>query len=531
MTAIPAQPGTPAEPHPGRGEPIAGGAGEASVAEVTAAAVGVPPQAPTVRSRRRDVLRRNPWAVWSVGVSVYLLAVFHRMSLGVAGPLATSRLDLSAAQLGTFVMLQLGVYATMQVPAGILIDRYGPRRMLLTAVLIMGSAQVLLSVAHHYPTALAARGLLGCGDAMTYVSVLRLASGWFPPRRYPTMAALSGLVGMIGNLVSTVPLTFLLTNLGWTVTFAAAGGLTLAVSVLLLRPAAPAPYRTVGSPRPRPTAREIRADVVATWRLPAERMALWTHLCTMAGPTAFAALWGFPYLTQALGYTPGVASSLLLMYVLVGVVTSLGQGPLLSRRPAIRGGLAAAVAAACLLGWVTLIAWPDGTPPTAVVMVVIIVFGIGGPASGVGFLVARDYNPAHRISTATGMVNVGGFTGAVIMVLAIGQILDVAEPGALTHTAAAYRWAFSAVAVVTAFGLFRMLTWLHRTRAGLLQAVARGEDIPVPITPHRWDRVHALDPELIAAELDRHRTVRRLAGSTPTATRIEPGPPGGTDRP
>lgn len=513
MTATPARPERP------------------TALDVTAAAAGTPPVPTGSRPRRLDLLRRNPWAVWAVGAGVYLLAVFHRMSLGVAGPLATTRLDLSAAALGTFVMLQLGVYAAMQVPSGVLIDRYGPRRMLLTAALIMGSAQVLLSLAHNYPTALLARGLLGCGDAMTYVSVLRLATGWFPPRRYPVMAALTGLIGMLGNLVSTVPLTFLLDHLGWTATFAVAGAVTLGFSVLLLRPAGPAPYRPAGAPRPRPSARQVRSDVVATWRLPAERMALWTHLCTMAGPTAFAALWGFPYLTQALGYPPALASSMLLIYVLVGVVASLGQGPLLARRPQIRGGLAAAVAAVGLMGWLTLILWPGGTPPVAAVVTVIVVFGIGGPASGVGFLVARDYNPTHRISTATGMVNVGGFTGAVVMVLAIGQILDVVEPGAGTHSAHAYRWAFAAVALVTAFGLFRMLVWLRRTRAGLLVAMARGEDIPVPITPHRWDRVHALDPELIAAEQDRQHAVRRLAGSSPTGANpsTEPGTPGGTD--
>ena len=76
--------------------------------------------------------------IWGIGVGVYLLAVFHRTSLGVAGPQAAERLDLSAGQLSTFVMLQLGVYAAMQVPTGILVDRFGPRRMLLVATIIMG---------------------------------------------------------------------------------------------------------------------------------------------------------------------------------------------------------------------------------------------------------------------------------------------------------------------------------------------------------------------------------------------------------
>src|SRR5574338_116862 len=100
----------------------------------------------------------------------------------------------------------------MHVPAGILIDRFGPRRMLLAATLIMASAQLMLSLVSNYPTALIARVRLGVGDAMTYISVLRLVAGWFPGRRYPTMVCITILVGMLGNIVATVPLTLMLAD-------------------------------------------------------------------------------------------------------------------------------------------------------------------------------------------------------------------------------------------------------------------------------------------------------------------------------
>src|SRR4029079_7398398 len=75
----------------------------------------------------------------------------------------------------------------------------------------------------------------------------------------------------------------------------------------------------------------------------------------------------------------------------------------------------------------------------------------------------------------------------VVMVFAVGQILDFVEPGAATHSLGAYRWALLAIAVMTAFGIFRMVTWLLRTRVGVLRAAARGEDVPVDIVAHRWD--------------------------------------------
>ncbi len=430
---------------------------------------------------------RRPLVIWTIGVGCYLLAVFHRTSLGVAGPLAADRLDLTAGQLSTFVMLQLGVYAAMQVPAGVLIDRFGPRRMLLAATLIMGSAQVVFSLVHSYPLALLARGLLGVGDAMTYISVLRLVAGWFPARRYPVMVGLTSLIGMLGNVVATVPLTLMLTDLGWGPTFAIAGALSLSYALLLLRPAVGAPHREAESADGPVGGREVLNQVTMAWRLPAGRLGFWIHLSSMAGPTVFAVLWGYPYLTQALGYPVATASTLLMLLVVGGLIGNLLLGPTIARRPHIRGGLALTVAGLCLAGWLVLIGWPGGQPPLPVVIAVICVFSVGGPASGIGFMLARDYNPRHRISTATGLVNVGGFCGAVVMVFAVGQILDLVEPGASTHTAAAYRWAFAAIALLTAFGIFRMLVWILRTRVHVLRAAARGEHVPVAIVPHRWD--------------------------------------------
>ncbi len=100
---------------------------------------------------------------WIVAVVVYITAVFHRSALGVAGLQASRRFDISPAQLSFFVLLQLGVYAAMQIPTGVLVDRYGPRRLLLAAAATMAVAELVFAVAPNYPTALLARGLLGCG--------------------------------------------------------------------------------------------------------------------------------------------------------------------------------------------------------------------------------------------------------------------------------------------------------------------------------------------------------------------------------
>jgi hypothetical protein len=87
---------------------------------------------------------------------------------------------------------------------------------------------------------------------------------------------------------------------------------------------------------------------------------------------------------------------------------------------------------------------------------------------------------------------VGGFAGSVVGIYLVGQILDIVDPGAAHRSVTAFRWAFASLAVLTAFGITRMITWWLRTRAEVLLADARGEDVPVRITAHRWELVDAV---------------------------------------
>mgnify|MGYP001397166464 CR=1 FL=1 len=146
----------------------------------------------------------------AVALAVYLMATFHRTSLGVAGLEARERFDISPAQLSVFIFVQIGVYASMQIPVGILVDKFGPRRLLLAAAAVMGLAQLAFAFVPNYGGALVARGILGVGDALTFVSVLRFAAEHVSPRRYPMIVAMTGALGALGNIAATVPLTLAL---------------------------------------------------------------------------------------------------------------------------------------------------------------------------------------------------------------------------------------------------------------------------------------------------------------------------------
>ena len=128
---------------------------------------------------------RRAWLVWSVGVTAYVVAVLQRTSLGVSGLDATRRFDASASVLASFAVLQLLVYAALQVPVGLLLDRFGSRRLIVSGAVLMAAGQVVLALAETVPLAVVGRVLVGAGDAMTFISVLRLVTTWLPPGRVP----------------------------------------------------------------------------------------------------------------------------------------------------------------------------------------------------------------------------------------------------------------------------------------------------------------------------------------------------------
>lgn len=432
-----------------------------------------------------DRATRASWLIWTTAVLVYFAALFHRTTLGVAGLEASERFGLGPAQLGVFTVLQIGVYALMQIPTGLLVDRYGPRRVLTAAALLMGTGQVLFAIAGSYPLGLVARAVLGMGDAMTFISVIRLVATHFPPRQYSLVVAVTAAIGGVGNLVATVPLTLTLGSIGWTWAFLIAGGATALYSAVAFLRVRDVPAGFV-APLPEPVPlRKIWPKVRLAWSVPGTRLGFWAHFSTMSTPAVIGLLWGYPYLVQAQGMSPNAASSTLGLLVIGAIVTGPVIGGLFSRNPEWRMPISVGFLGFALTGWAVLLLWPGGHVPAPVIAAVFLVLTVGGPISGVAFALARDYNPSHRQSTASGLVNVGGFLAVTVSALGIGVLLDLLE-GVLAPVTA-FRVALSFLVLVLVLGGWRMLVWWRRARAAVFEAEERGETVPVQIRRRRWD--------------------------------------------
>lgn len=398
---------------------------------------------------------------------VYLLAVFHRSSLAVAGLAASERFGITASQLATFTMLQLLVYAGMQIPVGLLVDRFGPRRMLLSGAVVMILAQAGFALAHSYGFALLARAFVGVGDAMTFICVLKLVNTWFAPRRIPLLTQLTGLLGQLGAIIAAVPMTWALGHLGWTRSYLLAASLGIVLVIAMLAVVHDQPTsRTVSGPPLSWT--QIRLSLGTSWAQPGTRLGFWMHFTTQFSATTMGLLWGYPFLVQGEGRSDDVAGLLLTVMVVAVMIAGPVLGWAITRHPWHRSTMVLGIVLAIASAWTLVLAWPGQAPLWALVLLVLIT-GVGGPASMIGFDLGRTSNPADRLASATGIINQGGFLASLVLVIAIGLVLDWRTPGASTdYSPDAFKLAMSCQYVPWALGLIQIWRYRVRTRAKIL---------------------------------------------------------------
>ncbi len=416
---------------------IGGAVGDGS--DVTATK-GSPPTSP-----------RTAWIVLGVGVLAYVLTVMQRTTFGVAGIDAAARFEVSPGALSMFVFIQVAVYVALQIPAGLMVDRWGSRRMIVISGVLLVAGQLLLAFAADLGTAIPARVLVGAGDAIVFVAVLALIPRWFPAKRVPLLTQLTGITGQLGQVLSAIPFAALLHGAGWSVAFStAAAGSALAI-VLVIAVVRNAPGKT-WAPAPSVSVRAIGGQLRQVWLRPGTRLGFFGHMGTQFSMMVFVLLWGVPYLVSAQGLSTATAGALMTAFVMCTILIGPVIGLLTMRHPMRRSWLLLGIIAANVTVWTAVLSL-SGPAPLWLLVVLVVVLSADGPGSVVGFDIARTSNPSTNLGVAQSMVNTAGFLATLLVLASMGMILTAL--GGLT--AEAFRvawlvqypvWAFAVVAVL-----------------------------------------------------------------------------------
>lgn len=397
--------------------------------------------------------------VIALGALSYIVAVSQRSSLGIASLAAGERFHTTAEQLSLLAVLQLVVYAAMQIPVGLLLDKYGPRKLLALGGVVMSAGQFAVAFAPSLGFAIAGRMLVGFGDAFTFISLIRLINGWYSGRRASQLQQWLGNGGQIGQILSAVPFSLLLHSSGWSNAFlvwaSASGVIAVLVWVLVVDERMIEPHQGLH-------VRE-RIDILRiNLRKPSTRMAFWTHFMTQSSTTVVVLLWGVPFLEKGEGLAHGVVVTILSSYVVIGFVVGLVFGQICAHRPSWRRNAVTLTTGTMVLAWIALLAYP-GQAPMWLVITWVLATAINGPASMVAMDYTRQFVPKSQLGSVNGFVNIGGFSATFTMMLLVGVGLDLyyeflgRSSGQALYSLAGFRVSFIAVVAIISVGLWQYL--------------------------------------------------------------------------
>jgi MFS family permease len=344
----------------------------------------------------------------------------------------------------------------MQIPAGVLLDRYGPRRVLSIAALLTAGGTAIFALSESIYGASVGRGLIGAAVGVSFVGVIALSVRWFEPNRVSFATGVALFVGILGGIFGGAPLRWLADNFGWRPVMSASAGVALVIGAAI-----------VCLMRDNPSEKGFRdlhehagsAPSRGTWGSALRRPVLWAIFVAQGGITnttlTFAGLWGVPFLVSHYGMTTAqaaVIASASLLAMAVG-------GPALALASERAGSNRAVCIIACSIGfiaWATIVLTP--ALPRPVLVALLLITGFCSGALVLGIALAREFVNPQLAGTATGIANMGAVLGPTLMQPFAGVVLDLKWDGATSqgvriYSFAAYQAAFALMAAWVAIGL------------------------------------------------------------------------------
>lgn len=403
------------------------------------------------------VSRSRAWAAFILGTLFFGYAFAQRVAPSVMTGELMRDLAVGGAALGSLSAFYFYTYAVIQLPVGVLIDRFGPRKLLSVALVLCAFASVGFAWSESALSASVSRGLIGGTVGFGFVGTLTIASYWFPPSRFGMLSGIVLAVGMVGAMAGQAPLRILVEQFGWRDTMLALGvtGAVLGVLLFLIVP---------NRPRTQP-ARSVHQHPLAGLRDVAANPQSW--LCAMIGfgPTgtllAFSGLWAVPWLSSVRGFpvseAAGIASVMFLGWAVGAPLLGWVSDHIGRRKPVILAGLTLSLAALCVIIFAHV-------ANTALLIVLFFLNGVGSSAMAVCFGAVRELNRRENSATALGLMNMFVVGSGAILQPLIGWLLDLnwsgdILEGARVYDASAYAIAFitlvaaNVLGLVSAFGL------------------------------------------------------------------------------
>lgn len=375
--------------------------------------------------------------------------LFLRSGFGVMAPDLAREMNLTPAMLSTIASSFFFAYALMQVPTGMLLDRFGARRTLSALLLFTTAGAALFAVGTTPGMLVAGRALMGIGCAGVFTGAFYVLAVWVPSDRLVTQTSTLNSFASLGNLCATAPFAALIAWIGWRDSY-----WLFTVAVALLTIAAAVVMRDAPPGRARSSAKDeslvqIFRGVIEATRQPGLKRLLVAGL-PMSGATTIAGAWGAPYLKHVHGIEDLSRGKILLLMAVVGMFGHVTYGQLARRLNTLKwmiiaGGTIGVVAS----GAMALMA----QPPVAFAVAMFCMIGLASAYPSLVHAHARGLVPAHLVGRGISVTNMGIMVAVATVQLAFGWIVGLFPADGGVPPEHAYRAAFAAQAAAALAGL------------------------------------------------------------------------------
>ena len=420
--------------------------------------------------------------MWGLGAALYLIAFYQRVAPAVITQELSRDFGLSAAALGNLSAFYFYSYVAVQIPTGLLADRWGPRKLLAVGALLTALGTLLFALAPSVYWANAGRLAIGAAAGVAFVSMLKLASHWMPSRRFAFASGVALFIGVLGAALAGAPLRIAVDAFGWRAVMTVSAGATALVAAAIWWKVRDDPAELgYESYYPVVARDEDSTSMLANLREVLSYRNTWLLLVIPGAFSGiiltFAGLWGVPFLASQYGFTVREAALVTSAMLIAWSVSSMAYGPISERmrrrKPLYVGGLVVTLAL-----WSIVVFVPG--MPRALLVALLIAVAISVGVFIVNFAFAKESVPARLAGSASGIANMGVMLGGMFMQPLVGFMLDrhwdgAMAGGARVYSFAAFQWGF---ALLLAWGLLSLvlLAFTRETHCRPYDSMAGGNE-------------------------------------------------------